>query len=415
MGMCGQDQRVLVRMLYAGAVRALSLLPVGGGIGGLTAGLALLAADLDVRVYEQARTVADVGAGIQLAPNATRVLDQLGVLPAVERLAVAPSRFEFRRWDDGRLLSQTPLGPAIADRYGAPYLHVHRGDLVKLLAAALPADRLEIGRRVTAVSAGVAESELRFADGTTVVAEIVVGADGIHSSVREAVLGPDQPRFTGHVAYRGLVPANRVDHLELERTCVVWLGPGAHFVHYFIGGGKLLNVVCIAEEDAWTRESWTDTGDADEVRAAFAGWHPVVIDIIDALDQPLKWALFDRLPLPRWSDGTVTLLGDACHPMLPYGAQGAAQAIEDAAVLAACLREAPHDAIATLATYESLRRPRTSRVQAISRGNAERFHLPDGPKQVARDAAMASSFGISPDVDWLYGHDIMTADATDAA
>jgi len=383
---------------------------VGGGIGGLTAALALLRAGLDVRVYEQANTVSEVGAGIQLAPNATRILDRLGVLPAVQAIAVAPTTFEFRRWDDGRVLSQTRLGPQVAAAYGAPYLHAHRGELVAVLAAAVPAERVEVGRRCVDVVAGPSGARLRFADGGTEAADLVVGADGIHSVVRQAILGAQDARFTGHVAYRGLIPAQRVAHLPLERTSTVRMGPGAHFVHYFVAGGRLLNVVCVVEEQAWTRETWTDVGDAEALRAAFAGWHPVVRGIIEALDPPLKWALFDRMPLPRWTAGPVTLLGDACHPMLPYGAQGAAQAIEDAAVLAACLRSAclesdKGDLATALERYETLRRGRTARVQEISRGNATRFHLPDGPAQQARDAAMASSFGISPDIDWLYGYD----------
>jgi salicylate hydroxylase len=391
-------------MRAGGAAMARTAAVVGGGIGGLTAALALLRAGLDVRVHEQATSIAEVGAGIQLAPNATRVLEALGLLPAVRRVAVAPTAFEFWRWDDGRLLSHTPLGDDIARAYGAPYLHAHRGDLVALLADAVPGDLVEVGRRCVGVTAHPRGAEIRFADGGTAVADVVVGADGIHSVVRQSILGPEDARFTGHVAYRGLIPAERVAHLPVERTSTVRIGPGAHFVHYFIAAGRLLNVVCIFEADSWTRESWTDRGDVAELRAAFAGWHPVVGGIIDALDRPLKWALFDRLPFPRWSAGAVTLLGDACHPMLPYGAQGAAQAIEDAAVLAACLT-ADADVPAALARYERLRRPRTSRVQEISRGNAQRFHLPDGPEQMARDAAMASSYGLSPDIDWLYGYD----------
>jgi salicylate hydroxylase len=379
---------------------------VGAGIGGLTAALALSAAGCDVRVYEQAGAVAEVGAGIQLAPNCTRVLRELGLLPAVEAVAVRPERFEFRRWDDGRLLSATPLGDAVQDAYGAPYLHAHRGDLMRILAAAFPAERVEVGRRcVGVVQRGAGGAEVRFADGSGAAADVVVGADGIHSTVRAALFGPREARFTGHVAYRGLVPAERVAGLGLERRCVVRMGPGAHLVHYFVGGGRLLNVVCVLEQRSWTRESWTDPGDPAELRAAFAGWHPDVRAVVEALDEPLKWALFDRPPLAGWGEGAVTLLGDACHPMLPYAAQGAAQAVEDAAALAACLAgRGPAEVPAALLRYAELRRPRTARVQAMSRDNGVRFHLPDGPEQRARDTAMAASFGLSPEIDWLYGH-----------
>jgi salicylate hydroxylase len=386
--------------------RSRSVAVVGGGIGGLAAALALLQAGFDVRVYEQSRALSEVGAGIQLAPNCTRVLHRLGVLPAVQRVAFAPATFEFRRWDDGRLLSRTSLGAEIVAAYGAPYLHVHRGDLVAVLADAVGADRVEVGRRCVEVTHDGAGAQLRFADGGTVHADVVVGADGIHSVVRAALFGPQDARFTGHVAYRGLVPSERIAELSLEPACTVRLGPGAHFVHYFVSCGRLHNVVCVVEEESWTRESWTDPGDPDQLRTAFAGWHPVVGAIINVLDRPLKWALFDRPPLPRWSSGPVTLLGDACHPMLPYGAQGAAQSIEDAAVLAACLSSADgQDVPAALVRYETIRRGRTARVQELSRANGRRFHLPDGPEQLARDTVMASTFGLSPEIDWLYRHD----------
>ncbi|GIF76680.1 FAD-dependent monooxygenase [Asanoa siamensis] len=377
---------------------------VGGGIGGLVTALALRRVGVEVRVFEQAAVVGTAGAGIQLAPNATRILASLGLLGSVRQVAVAPTSFEFRRWDDGRLLSATPLGPAVLSAYGAPYLHVHRGDLVALLAGAVP---VEAGARCVDVSP---DGEVVLADGRRERADLVVGADGIHSVVRRSILGAADARFTGHVAYRGLIPADRVAGLPVARTATVRMGPGRHCVHYFVSSGRLLNVVCVVEESRWTRESWTDVGDPLEVRAAFAGWDPVVSALAGALSAPLKWALFDREPIPRWSKDAVTLLGDACHPMLPYGAQGAAQAIEDAFVLAACVADSS-DVPAALARYEALRHDRTARVQDLSRGNATRFHLPDGPAQQARDTAIASTNGLSADLDWLYGFDPLTGRA----
>ena len=241
----------------------------------------------------------------------------------------------------------------------------------------------------------------------------MVAADGIHSKAREKFLGIESPRFTGAVAFRGLVPAERIAHLGLKRTITMWMGPGGHFIHYFVASERLLNVVFVRDETSWTRESWTDRGEISELRAGFQGWHETVAGIIDALNMTLKWALFDRLPLPRWSFGRVTLLGDACHPMLPFVAQGASQAIEDAATLAACLANShPDDAPAALQRYESIRLARVSAIQAMARANAGRFHLPDGLEQRARDAAMASSFGLTPAIDWLYSYD---AEAIDQA
>jgi len=242
---------------------------------------------------------------------------------------------------------------------------------------------------------------------------VLVGADGIHSRVRRILFGPDQPRFTGCVAYRGLVPAERLRDLQLEVTAQVWMGPGRHFVHYFVRNRCLVNFVAVIEQDTWTRESWTDRGEIAQALAAFEGWHPQVRAILGAAEETFIWALFDRRPLERWSAGRVTLLGDACHAMLPFMAQGATQAIEDGATLAACLTaDARADIAESLHHYERLRIPRTSRLQAMSTGNKTRFHLNDGLEQRQRDTEMATgltdwSFKA---VAWIYEHDAATVD-----
>jgi salicylate hydroxylase len=385
----------------------LSVAVVGGGIGGLAAALFLLVGGFDVQVFEQAPALGEVGAGIQISPNASRLLHLLGLGEALGRAGVRPVAFHQRRWDDGRTLQRAPLGEVIEAAFGAPYYHFHRADLLTALAGALPPDRVHLGHRLAGFTDHGDRVELRFANGARAAADLLVGADGIHSTVRAALFGPERPRFTGCVAYRGLVPAARLAHLGLEVMSNSWLGPGGHFVHYLVAGRRLVNFVAVMERESWTRESWTDRGEVADALAAFEGWHPQVRAIIGAVDETFIWALFDRAPLERWSVGRVTLLGDACHAMLPFMAQGAAQSIEDGATLAACLRgSGARDVASALLRYEALRLPRATRLQEMSRANKTRFHLPDGPAQQARDAQMAERGDRSiPAIRWLYAHD----------
>jgi salicylate hydroxylase len=250
--------------------------------------------------------------------------------------------------------------------------------------------------------------EAEFENGKLVLVDALVGADGIHSTVQRILFGPRSAHFTGCAAYRGLIPAERLSHLDLEVTCDVWMGPGRHFVHYFVRNKQMFNFVTAVEQDSWTGESWTDKVDVATALAEFDGWHPQVRAIIAAVDEVYIWALFDRPPLEHWSVGHTTLLGDACHPMLPFMAQGAAQAIEDGATLTACLaRTSRADIPLALHHYEQLRLPRASRVQAGSAANKTRFHLPDGPEQEERDAQMATGstdFSKSA-IAWIYEHD----------
>jgi len=386
---------------------------VGGGVGGLSAALSLLAAGVDVRVYEQAPALREVGAGVQVSVNASRVLHRLGLADALAATGVKPLAWHQRRWDDGRTLLRAPLAEAVQAAYGFPHYQMHRADLLAALAAAFPAERLHLGHRLTGLTDHGDRVEARFANGARAEADALVGADGIHSAVRGLLFGPESPRFTGCVAYRALVPADRLRHLDLEVTGQVWLGPGQHFVHYYVSARRLVNFVAVIERETWTAESWTDRGDPADALAAFADWHPQVREIIGAAGETFVWALLDRAPLERWSVGRVTLLGDACHAMLPFMAQGAAQAIEDGAALAACLREGP-DVPAALRRYERVRIPRTSRIQAMSAGNKIRYHLPDGPDQRERDERMAAgsaawSFNA---VGWLYDYDAGDLNAT---
>ena len=386
----------------------ISIAIVGGGIGGLTAALSLLRAGFDVHVYEQARRLREVGAGVQISPNASRILHRLGLDQELARMGVRPLAWHQRRWCDGRTLLRTPLAGAVEQTFGFPHYQMHRADLLDTLIRSLPPERLHLGHRLTDLADDGDRVEAKFESGTRIAADALVGADGIHSAVRRNLFGPEQPRFTGCVAYRGLVPADRLAHLDLEVTAQVWMGPGKHFVHYFVQNRRLVNFAGLVEQDTWTRESWTDRGEVADALAAFQGWHPQICAIIAAVDETFIWAVFERDPMARWSVGRVTLLGDACHAMVPFMAQGAAQAIEDGAALAACVtRLGERDLPGALRLYEKVRLPRTSRVQSVSGQNKLRFHLPDGPLQEQRDREMATgSTDWSPAaVAWLYGHD----------
>ena len=382
---------------------------VGAGIGGLTAALALRAAGLDVTVYEQADTLREVGAGIQLAPNATRLLHRLGLADALRRVGVKPEAIEHKRWKDGRLLLRQPLGETCERTFGAPYYHLYRPDLLAVLAEALPAGVVQLGHRCTAITQDADGVMLTFESGVVTRAPVVIGADGIHSTVRALLLGPESPRFSGSIAYRGLVPAERLAHLALPRDSNGWLGPDRHFVHYYVGArARLMNFVAIVPARDWRVESWSATGEVGDALAEFDGWHPTVRTIIAAADRTHRWALYDREPLDTWSVGRVTLLGDAAHAMLPFMAQGACQAVEDAVVLARSIASAGEDAVsAAVRAYETIRKPRVWDVQRASWRNATIYHVPDGEAQRERDAAWAASAARGPysERGWLFAHD----------
>ena len=280
---------------------------IGGGIGGAATALALIRAGCDVHVNEQVANKTEVGAGIQVSPNATRLLHRYGLADALRARAVSPSHIEARRWDDGRILSHEELGSSVEAAFGAPYYHFHRADLLSILIDALPADRVHTGRRC--VDAVQTEDGARaiFDDGSIIDSDVIVGADGIHSVVRKILFGDEHPRFSGNVAYRGLAPADRVAHLNLRHNATNWMGPGGHFVHYFVSGGRFLNFVAVSEQENWERESWNDRGEIEDAKRCFRGWHPNIHAILGAVDETFKWALFDRAPLSKWSVGRVTL------------------------------------------------------------------------------------------------------------
>jgi 2-polyprenyl-6-methoxyphenol hydroxylase-like FAD-dependent oxidoreductase len=391
---------------------ALSIAVIGGGIGGASAALSLLKAGFDVHVYEQARELREVGAGVQISPNASRVLHGLGLADRLAGMGVKPLAWHQRRWDDGRTLLRTPLADAMEAAFGSPHYQMHRADVLEALVDAIPPERIHVAHALVGFADRGDRVEAEFQNGARIAADVLVGADGIHSAVRRILIGPEQPHFTGCMCYRGLVPAEAITHLDIPVEAQIWMGPGGHFVHYYVRNKELLNFVAVVERDTWTSESWADRGDIREARAAYDKWHAQVRGILEAVDETFIWALFDRTPMKRWSVGRVTLLGDACHAMLPFMAQGAAQAIEDGATLAACL-QTDRDVPDALRLYEALRLPRTARVQTMAANNKVRFHLPDGGEQAARDAEMAKNVTdwSLKNVAWLYGHDATRLDA----
>ncbi len=385
---------------------------VGAGIGGLTAAIALSADGHTVTVFEQSGRLGEIGAGIQLSPNATRVLDHLGVLDAVGKVAVRPATGDLHRWDDGSILVSQPLGDTVLARYGYPYFHVHRADLHRLLVQAATRSDIRLGHRVRALDEVNGHVRVRF-DGIhrSEEVDLLVGADGIHSTVRRHLFGNEQPRFSGNCVWRGLVEATQVAHLGLPVSSHAFLGPGQHFVCYYVSAGRYVNWVGVAPANGWTSESWTEPGLLDDALADFEGWCDTVTGLIKAAEgqTPYRWALYDRDPLPQWGRGRITLLGDACHPMLPFMAQGAAQAIEDAVVLAGGLARWP-DPVEALSRYEDLRRDRTARVQLAARDNEQLFHLVDGDRQIARDLRLASPESQASHRNaWLFDYDAVAA------
>jgi salicylate hydroxylase len=362
---------------------------VGAGVGGLTAALALLDIGARVTVLEQAPELTDVGAGIQLAPNATRVLRRLGALEPLLAVAHVPPHGSFRRWDDGRLLSTQRLGPAVEAEFGAPYLQLHRGDVVIGIASVLPPGVLRLGCQVTGVEHNGDGVRVYLDGGEVVHADVLVAADGVKSAIRHQLFGADDVTFAGVVAYRGLVPAEQVADIGLE-PYTVWLGPGRHFVQYYVRGRSLVNFVGLVDS-SWKEQSWTREAPPDQAIAEYAAWDERIPRLLKAAPSALLWALAVRDPLPTWNVGRIALLGDSAHAMVPFLAQGAAQAILDAGVLARCLEGVEDDGIEdALARYAEIRHVASAAVAQGSTETGKLYNAPDGPVQQARDQRFAA-------------------------
>ncbi len=387
------------------------VLIVGAGIGGLTAALALRQAGFDTHVYEQARVLREVGAGVAISPNAVKVLHKLGLAEALRTVGVVSHSMDSRDWQTGALLGRVPLAEDAVERWGAPFYHLHRADLHDALRAALGDQHITLGARCVAVEQHGTTVELRFADGRDATGDLLIGADGIHSVVREHVAGPDRPIWSRQISWRGLAPAAVGHEVGLEVRHHSFWGPCTVFVCFYVSAGRLVNWVGNTQStDDWREESWSARGDRDEALRLFAGWHRPVGALIAGTAQVFKWALFDRPPLDTWTRGRVTLLGDAAHPMLPYMAQGASQSIEDAFVLAHCIAAASDDPRRAIEGYATRRRDRAAAVQAASREASRVMRLTDPAEVQARNARLADS----PEApiarfDWIWSYDVESA------
>jgi salicylate hydroxylase len=384
---------------------------IGGGIGGLTAALALLKRGVDVEVYEQTARLEEVGAGIQISANGTRVLAALGLEEALKEIQVTPLRKEIRHWRTGQVWKWYDLGPSANQRYGSPHVLLHRSDLHDMLikgVKSLKPDAIHLAKRCVDVRQSGGHVDLRFADGDAAQAAFVIGADGIHSQIRAHLFGLSRREFTGCVAWRAVVPMQRLSTQAEAMVSTNWLGPRGHVLHYPLRGGTLMNFLGIVERDDWQVESWTIEGTTSELANDFAGWHPRVQAIVQSIDRPFKWAVMVRAPMPKWSKGRVTLLGDACHPTLPFLGQGGVMAIEDAYVIAACLTKYHDEPTKAGERYEDIRRERTAAVVRKSHENRKQaFHpeLADDDDAIRIMAENWQRLLAKERLDWLYTYD----------
>jgi 2-polyprenyl-6-methoxyphenol hydroxylase-like FAD-dependent oxidoreductase len=369
----------------------LAIAIVGAGMGGLAAAATLRRVGIDVQVYEQAARFGRIGAGIQMMPNSMKVLRGIGVEDRLRARAFAPYSHLNRIGDTGEITRELPMPESL---YGAPYLCMHRADLHDALLSAVPDDIIQLGKRLVGLDQVRGQVTLSFADGTRASADAVIGADGVHSIVRDIIVGPDAPIHRGRIAYRAVFPASLMGGFDIGRSRTKWWGTDRHIVIYYTNKAKseVYFVTSVPEPAEWlTRESWSAKGDVKELREAYEGFHQDVRNVLEACPDCHKWAILEREPLPRWSAGRIVLLGDACHPMTPYMAQGAATSIEDAAVLARCLDAVEGDDVEDACRrYEAHRKPRTSLIQAISSANT---WMKDGQS----------------DTSWLYGYDAWNA------
>ena len=390
------------------------VLVAGAGIGGLTAALAALKMGCDVDVYEQAHELKEVGAGLQLSANGTRVFYALGVGEALKALSCEATGKEIRLWNTGETWKLFDLGKVSVERYGFPYFTVYRPDLLSALAAAVrreKPDAIHLGVQCVGFTQDEACATLKFEQGEA-KGDLLVGADGVHSRIRQGLFGPDKPQFSGIIAWRGIVPMESLPRHMARMVGVNWIGPGGHVVHYPLRAGRMMNFVGALERADWQVESWSARGTTAELAADFKGWHEDVHALIRNIPVPYKWALMVRPPMERWTVGRVTLVGDACHSMVPFLAQGAVMAIEDGYILARALSEGSGDIPERLLRYENARRERTRRAVEGSTANISRFHNPALADPVkAREYVDREWAGqnVAERYEWLFRYNVTTA------
>ena len=355
----------------------MKILIVGAGIGGLVSALCLNKKGYEVEMYEQFEVLSELGAGVQLSPNATRVLDYLELTDDLKPHMFEPRSFQFLNYKTEKIISKRELGLKIQDDFGFPNFDVHRADLQKVLLNKVEEEGIKILTNMKVIDVGNEENKAYIKiNEEKIKADIVIGADGIHSVVREKLFEKKESSFTGNVAWRMLIPVDSLPRDLILPDTTVWLGPKKHFVSYHVSGGKNLNCVCLVEQDGWTNESWSERGNIEDLREVYNGWNQTIETLLKIANPNTlyRWALHDRPPMKQWSKGRIILLGDAAHPMLPFLAQGAAMAIEDGAVLADCI-SSYKDNEKSLKYFEQIRKPRTSFVQLAARRNAKILHL----------------------------------------
>jgi salicylate hydroxylase len=374
---------------------------IGGGLGGMTAALALSRFGFEPHVFEQAGELREIGAGVGVGPNAVKVFRALGLEEDLRSRGFEAGAIVGRDLKTSEIKFQVPMKGASESRYGAAHVQIHRADLLDMLVRAATGVRVRLNSHCVAVSSSDGAAKVTLSDGREESFDVVIGCDGLHSVARAGLYGPDSPRFTGNMCWRALIATDQLPPDLVQPNMTVWIGPDGHIVTYYVRGGRMVNLVAFLAVEHQVRESWSNESTAGELLAAYPEAHPQLRAVMERATNCVKWGLFDREPLPSWHKGRVTLLGDAAHPMLPFLGQGAATAIEDGYVFARELARSPDDVVAALRAYEGLRIPRTARIQIAARKQERFVH------QTTRSADVNS--------DWLYQHDVTQPDTAEAS